>query len=157
MTYKEKKSLYESIMTDVAKIVKRQINESNGLNENTYKTEDTFHVLKTIDYLKFLLKDGAMEVKLANLDIIMSDFARIIENIYCNEAYNSFNKKDENNRAAYLKQKRLAGEYKAAALEILLNILNNAGDSEEAAYLIFDTLTKSGLDNSVKEIINKEN
>jgi hypothetical protein len=28
MTYNEKKSLYESIMTDIAKMVKRQINEA---------------------------------------------------------------------------------------------------------------------------------
>ena len=33
MTYNEKKSLYESIMKDVAKIVKRQINESDSDDE----------------------------------------------------------------------------------------------------------------------------
>jgi len=33
MTYEEKKSLYESIMTKIAKTVKRQLNEMTSLNE----------------------------------------------------------------------------------------------------------------------------
>ena len=40
MTYNEKKSLYESIMKDIAKTVKKQINEANiremKLSENGY-------------------------------------------------------------------------------------------------------------------------
>lgn len=35
MTYNEKKSLYESIMKDVAKTVKRQINEAGVVNINS--------------------------------------------------------------------------------------------------------------------------
>ena len=39
MTYNEKKSLYESIMKDAAKIVKKQINEAGILNVDPIKKE----------------------------------------------------------------------------------------------------------------------
>lgn len=52
MTYNEKKSLYESIMKDVAKIVKRKLNESDviasgvisrePINDNSFKMETKY-------------------------------------------------------------------------------------------------------------------
>ena len=42
MTYNEKKSLYESIMKDVAKSVKRQINENGVLDINSIKRDPRF-------------------------------------------------------------------------------------------------------------------
>ena len=49
MTHNEKKSLYESIMMDVAKIVKRQINENNASKrfDDMFNSKDGYEDLKT--------------------------------------------------------------------------------------------------------------
>ena len=58
MTYNEKKSLYESIMKDVAKIVKRQINE---FEENSYDSKsfilESKHISNRI-FIKALKNHG---------------------------------------------------------------------------------------------------
>lgn len=51
MTYNEKKSLYESIIKDVAKSVKRQINETNNLNDYSFS-----------DVLQFALYDKSNDI-----------------------------------------------------------------------------------------------
>lgn len=71
MTYNEKKSLYESIMRDVAKIVKRHLNESD--NENQFEKEIEKMILKlrntmtTYDFYEKAYIDGELNYKLIML------------------------------------------------------------------------------------------
>ena len=60
MTYNEKKSLYESIMKDVAKIVKRQINEST---DDLISTEDAQKIMNSengLDGYEYIYDNDSM-------------------------------------------------------------------------------------------------
>ena len=58
MTYNEKKSLYENIMKDVAKIVKRQINENSIQNERSkivlYDIDQLIYKIKLRDWINWI-------------------------------------------------------------------------------------------------------
>jgi len=108
MTYNEKKSLYESIMKDVAKIVKRKINEDNSALESApikarvndfikalrISDTSTVHVsLSLIDYLRRIMLEGDNEDFISDIShmlqlynagdkTIKTDFAEFVRDKY---------------------------------------------------------------------------
>ena len=84
MTYNEKKSLYESIMKDVAKTVKRKINEDflPGDSDFYEKTEEEEHqdLIELIDYNIRRIKEHLSDignVKKDHFDIVEKSFKKL--------------------------------------------------------------------------------
>ena len=80
MTYNEKKSLYESIMKDIAKIVKRQINESNDYRKVDDSDELELHikrVLKGNSKPLYIVTDNQAKVRRIIKSVSGSDYTEI--------------------------------------------------------------------------------
>ena len=88
MTYNEKKSLYESIMKDVAKIVKRQINESNDYRKVDDLDELELHikrVLKGNSKPLYIVTDNQAKVRRLIKSLSGSDYTEINCSKYSNK------------------------------------------------------------------------
>ena len=99
MTYNEKKSLYESIMKDVAKTVKRKINEDflPGDSDFYEKTEEEERqdLIERIDYNIRRIKEHLSDignVKKEHFDIVEKSFKKVsMINSLCLTVDNDYN------------------------------------------------------------------
>jgi len=107
MTYNEKKSLYESIMKDVAKIVKRQINEAGVPNIEMTNYAPT--ISKDFDLIRKIINNTDDETKIKS-------FIRILNSLAGNEFYEIEN---------------ISGERMFYISKLFSSLMNNNGTIEE--------------------------
>ena len=107
MTYNEKKSLYESIMKEVAKTVKRQINEAGVPNIEMTNYAPT--ISKDFDLIRKIINNTDDETKIKS-------FIRILNSLAGNEFYEIEN---------------ISGERMFYISKLFSSLMNNNGTIEE--------------------------